>query len=238
MLVGPWLAAALALVWQHRRAPLTRFVALAWLPAGALWLLADRLGVRPLGFPSHLVALTAAHFHHAGFGVSALLASVGARRSVAVHQLGMVSVAAGLTVSYAADLGLTATRVPGARWLEPLGAACIVGTLVVWGRLAWCRRSVTSGWRRVAFSVAAVAWAYPMALALVWALAPLGPSALLEPLHRTLTAMVAQHGAVNALAVVLLGLAALTSQRTTATSAPTVAPTASDTFSPTEQGAH
>lgn len=52
-----------------------------------------------------------------------------------------------------------------------------------------------------------------MLLALGWALAPLGPAAvtrpLTRPLTRTLTAMVAQHGAVNAIAVVLLGLASL-----------------------------
>ncbi|MCA9682333.1 MAG: YndJ family transporter [Myxococcales bacterium] len=34
---------------------------------GSAWLLADRLDLQPLGFSPLIVALTAAHFHHAGF---------------------------------------------------------------------------------------------------------------------------------------------------------------------------
>lgn len=209
LLVGPWLVVSVALVWHHRRAPLAHLVVLAWLPAAAVWLLADRLGVRPFGFAPHLVTLTAAHFHHAGFGISALLAAVGARRGLVVHQVGMVLVAAGLTAAHATGLGFDGATLPGSRLLEPIGATCIVAALVVWGRHAWRCRAIATGWRRAAFAISAVAWTYPMTLALGWALTPLGPSAVIGPLTRSLTAMVAQHGAVNAIAVVLLGLAAL-----------------------------
>lgn len=202
-LAGAWLFAASFLLWQHRRASIARMAALAWLPAAAAWLVADRLGVRPLGVSPEIVALTAAHFHHAGFGVSVMLAAVGAHRGLVVHQMGMVLVAAGI----AAD-GISA-----ADGLEPLGAACIVVALAVWTAHAWRRRGAATGWRRAAFTVSAVAWLYPMALALAWALAPLGPHPIVTPFLRTLHAMVAQHGAVNALAVVLLGVAALTPPR-------------------------
>ncbi|MGB8861889.1 MAG: YndJ family transporter, partial [Ilumatobacteraceae bacterium] len=124
LLAALWLLATVGLSWRHRRAPLTHLVTVAWLPTAAAWLMADRLGIRPLGFSSHLVMLTAAHFHHAGFGVSALLSTIGARRALAVHQVGMLLVAAGLTVAHAT--GLDASALPGSRWLEPAGAICIV----------------------------------------------------------------------------------------------------------------
>jgi hypothetical protein len=195
LLAVGWLLAAVHLSWIRRGASLPTRAALAWLPAAAGWLVADRFGIPPLGFSSQIVALTAAHFHHAGFIVSALLSRVGAHRALAVHQVGMVLVAAGITASDA---------------LEPLGAVCIVCALMVWTSVAWQRRSACSGWRRRALTVSALAWLYPMLLALVWALAPFGPGVLVAPLTRTLSAMVAQHGAINAILLVLLGLVGLT----------------------------
>ena len=189
-----WLAASIWWLWQQRRAPLTTLVALAWIPAAAAWLALDRFGLRPLDFDSSIVLLTAAHFHHAGFGISALLARTHTTVGLWVHQLGMVTVAAGITFSDA---------------LEPVGAAMVICALTCWTVTAWRLRRTLHGWRRAAFTISALVWTYPMLLAARWAIAPLGWTAL-TPFTRTLDAMVAQHGAVNAIGVVLFGLLALT----------------------------
>ncbi len=42
-------------------------VGFLYLPVGAAWALADRMGIHPLGFQDPIVLLTAAHFHYAGF---------------------------------------------------------------------------------------------------------------------------------------------------------------------------
>lgn len=48
----------------------------SYLPVGAAWLLADRIGWQPLGFSSTIVLLTAAHFHYAGFVLPMLTAEL------------------------------------------------------------------------------------------------------------------------------------------------------------------
>lgn len=192
----PWLVSAALLVARQRRvAPLT-LVPLLWLPASAAWLVADRFGIQPLDFDQSIVLLTAAHFHHAGFGVSALLARSRAALGLALHQVGMVLVAIGITAS---------------DHLEPLGASFIVCALAVWTCRALRARATLTGWRRVLMTVSAVAWAYPMLLAVSWALTQVGFDLVTGTLTPTLDAMVAQHGAVNAIALVLCGLIALTS---------------------------
>jgi hypothetical protein len=46
---------------------LCRDAGLIYAAVGAAWLLADRLGLRPLGFDPAIVLLTAVHFHYAGW---------------------------------------------------------------------------------------------------------------------------------------------------------------------------
>ena len=41
--------------------------AFLFLPVGAAWAVADRLGWQPMGFQATIVLLTAVHFHYAGF---------------------------------------------------------------------------------------------------------------------------------------------------------------------------
>ena len=190
-----WVASAALLVVRNRQGGLFTLIPLLWLPAAAAWLAADRFGIRPLDFDRSIVLLTAAHFHHAGFGVSVLLARARASFGLALHQIGMLFVAIGISAS---------------DHLEPLGASFIVGALVVWTYHAIRMRPLLSRWRRVAITVSAVAWAYPMLLAVSWALAQVGVDFVTSKLTPTLNAMVAQHGAVNAIALVLTGVLALT----------------------------
>ncbi|HZS43990.1 MAG TPA: YndJ family protein [Blastocatellia bacterium] len=50
-----------------------------YLPVGGTWLVASRLGYRPLGFSTAIVLLTAMHFHYAGFAAPVITAMVGHR---------------------------------------------------------------------------------------------------------------------------------------------------------------
>jgi len=64
----PWLVCCMALLVKvrcvkHR----TAGVALVYLCIGAVWLIAARMGLNPLGFSNLIAHLTAVHFHYAGF---------------------------------------------------------------------------------------------------------------------------------------------------------------------------
>lgn len=50
---------------------------LGYLPIGGFWLVASRAGLNPLGFGDTIVALTAVHFHYAGFALPILLGLAG-----------------------------------------------------------------------------------------------------------------------------------------------------------------
>lgn len=166
-----------------------RWVAIAWLPVAAAWAAAAGLGLRPLGYSDEIVLLTAAHFVHAGFGVSALLVSAGLRRSLGIHQIGMGSVALGIAV---------------ARPFELIGAVAIVIALAGYSVHAGRRACGETGVRRLLLVVSALAWWFPMVLATGWAAGRVG----IGWIDRTLDEMVAQHGAVNAIGLVLAGLVA------------------------------
>lgn len=53
--------------------------AMLYLPVGGAWLVASRLGFRPLGFGATIVLLTAMHFHFAGFAAPIIASEVGRR---------------------------------------------------------------------------------------------------------------------------------------------------------------
>lgn len=92
-------------------------VGMLYLAVGGAWLVIDRLGANPLGFSDAIVALTAIHFHYAGFiapvltGVFAdsLPAHSGAARSLCrAGALGVIIgppiIALGITVSGVVEL--------------------------------------------------------------------------------------------------------------------------------------
>ena len=77
LLVLPWLLLTTILAFQKLTdwrvakslevSHLTQLAAYLYLPIGAAWAFADRLGFRPLDFDATIVLLTVAHFHYAGF---------------------------------------------------------------------------------------------------------------------------------------------------------------------------
>jgi hypothetical protein len=119
-----------------------RDVGLMYSAVGALWLLADRLGLHPLGFSDEIVLLTAVHFHYAGWLLPtiAALALQDAKSSAlpplitGAVILGVPAVAVGITVT---QLGQgRAFEAAAALWLALAGFS--VGT--VQARLAFARR--------------------------------------------------------------------------------------------------
>lgn len=179
-------------------------VALGVTTVGALALVADRAGASVLGFDGDILLLTVPHMLFAGFG-ACLAAGLVARAETAGPSrlaragaggvtLGVLAVLAGYLVSDEAEL---------------------VGTVVLTAGI-WC--ATTAAWRAarrdattgggpgaVAWSAAAlVGSVVAMLLALWWA-----AGEVTGVVHPDLSWMVATHGAVNALAVVLGSLVAL-----------------------------
>jgi YndJ-like protein len=78
---------------------LVLLVPIGFLVIGVSWLTFDRLGIRPIGFPTLIVLLTAVHFHVAGFFLAlAGLRVLRARPSATVvAAVGAVAVGAPLT---------------------------------------------------------------------------------------------------------------------------------------------
>ena len=203
----PWLVLAGATVAQamaqmrarHDLDSILQVAALGWWFNAGLWLLAHRLGTEPLGFDRTITLLTVGHFHHAGFGLTAMLLMMRRRveldrmtTSIAItHQAGMVMVAAGITFS---------------DHLEVLGAATITIALAGWAALAIgpLRRSTDRRLVRGLFTISAIAWIVPMALAIAWSLGPF----LTEPVVRTFQVMLDFHAAINSIGLVLAGLIA------------------------------
>ncbi|MEN9644722.1 MAG: hypothetical protein RL238_1391 [Actinomycetota bacterium] len=207
----PWLVLGLLLAWQALRATGVAAVlrhpsaavhgslaTFTWMAAGGAWLTAHRLGLEPLGFDRAITLLTVAHFHVAGMGLTALLGVTHRRRpsttSLVVlwlHQAGMLTVAAGLTVS---------------DHLEVVGAATVTLALAIWAAVvvSWIRRDV-QGTTRTLLAIAVVAWILPMALALGWALGPFLP----EPVVTTFATMLRYHATLQTFGLVLCGLLGL-----------------------------
>lgn len=179
----------------------------AWLflGVGAAWALADRAGLRPLGFDPVIVRLTAIHFHHAGFTAPLIAAWVAA--GTAGHGSGPAGkivcalMIAGVPLT---ALGITASRLDWAPGWETGTATVMV--LAALGTAALCsRRGVreTDGVSRTLLIAASVALTLGSVLALSYAW-----RFTRVPLVPDIPSMRALHGSANALGFGLLGMIA------------------------------
>ena len=202
----PWLglcaAAAAGALWRgmpllpgllhpRRAVELGPHVALGFLAVGAAFVVADRLGVRPLGFSSEIVLLTATHFHFAGFGVLTIGCIVARRRSS--MRFAILGLVIGFPVTAAAFvLASDALNALGAVIVGLAGSFVAIALTLVRG----------GGWRTWTMRLAGVALllGVPMGIAWSWAIW-LGIDFL------GLDAMVRTHGVLNAVGVMLVALA-------------------------------
>lgn len=178
-------------------------VACADLAVGGAWLVASRLGWRPMGIQEPIGLLTAVHFHFAGFA-TALIAGSTLRfaevrfagrdrvlrwlRGVVVLVLGMpFLVAAGFVIS---------------KGLKMVAAIVFSASVAGLAGFVWtCAGSVEDGSARGFLQVAAGAVFAGMALSGTYAVADFVKSELL-PIPR----MASTHGILNAVGFCLLGL--------------------------------
>jgi YndJ-like protein len=177
-------------------------VAFLFLPVGAAWLVASRLGLTPLGFQEPIVLLTAVHFHYAGFAAPLLVRS--SRRALGGSQMPSTRaallnvVAAGVLVGPAL---LAAGFVIGPR--VKLAAALILAASEIGLALSFvfALRNVPLLAAKFLIALAAASVAFAMVLAALWAVGeyPLQPFVHLAEMARL-------HGTVNAFGFTLCGL--------------------------------
>jgi hypothetical protein len=179
-----------------------------YLPVGAAWWVLSRKGGAFLQFDAAIVALTAAHFHFAGFAAATIASLVGARLSeggppwaVAVYRpaalvvgLGPPLVAMGITFSPLIEV-ISATALA----LGVLGLACVMVGATARTALAEGRPGAAVG-----IAVSGLCLFVTMALATGYATGEFsGEQALPIP------TMVRLHGLVNVLGFATVGLLSL-----------------------------
>lgn len=219
----PWLIVTglVALVglgraWRARCGPLPEFVAacgLIFLAIGGGWALADRAGIRPLGFDPAIVLLTGIHFHYAGFAMPSLTALAwhglhkpdapardsSANRTISVHlaDASVLWIPLGVIASVPLTaVGITATQLGLSPILEAIAAWCmsLSGLGVAWLYLRLAFQPTTAPVARQLWSFGALFLTCGMILSILYGTRYFVPLPWLDiPLMRAL------HGTANAL---------------------------------------
>lgn len=175
---------------------------LLYLPVGAGWLVASRLGVAPLGFGEPIVLLTAVHFHFAGFA-AAIFAAATLRAARAVGRLHRAMELAVVIGIVAGPALVAAGFLTGAA--VSLGATCVLATcLVLLAALTWiCVPRLEAGLVRALLVFSSTSIVASMLLAVAYAWGEFTGRAALD-----IPQMVRLHGALNALGFGVCGLLA------------------------------
>lgn len=211
------IAAVVALVWtgavgwvvllEAKRTPnilSVRAVLHLWpllhLSLGTVWLVLSRYGARPLGFSSTIVALTAVHFHYAGFIAPTLISKLEQQLSSPPRNLrGLVQLT---RVGVLVATPLTAAGITFAPVFGALGASLFGIGLGISSSVTWVvTRSLTDRVGVVLLRLSASSVLVAMVLAVFYAAGQwLGTRApTIETMSRT-------HGLLNALGYSLAGL--------------------------------
>lgn len=161
-----------------------RQLGMVQLVVGGAWTVADRWGLRPLGFDPLVVILTAAHFHYAGFILPLITGWSAERRPGWLGALAAVGVSAGVPL---VAIGITVTQLTANHRLETVAAllTALSASLAGWLQLAAARS------RRREFVLAAISssclW-FAMLLAALYGLRAASLPVLLS-LHATANAL-------------------------------------------------
>jgi hypothetical protein len=168
------------------------------LVVGGGWLVASRLGMRPMGIQEPIGLLTAVHFHYSGFATATIAAAtlVFAQKRAAQRWLpGVVLMVAGLPFLVAAGFVIS----PALKMVAAALFSASVAVLAVFLRLVG--RRAEDGMARILLQIASGAVFAGMILAGTYAVADfLGSDAL------TIPQMVRTHGILNAMGFCLPGL--------------------------------
>ncbi|QYM79996.1 YndJ family protein [Horticoccus luteus] len=216
----PWIAVTALLAasgavefWRERpraAAARCRLAALLFIAIGGVWLAADRVGFRPLGFSEDIVVLTAVHFHYAGL-VLPLVTSAAVRELPGAWsgRLAVVGVIVGVPL---VAVGITTAQLHMLPGLEAVAAVWLGLTGWLVAGLHW-RLAGEARWRwgaRVGWAVAGVSLAFGMSLAMLY-----GARGYFHPLPwLDLPWMRALHGTANAVGFAFCALLAWRGART------------------------
>lgn len=165
---------------------------------GALWLLASRLGLQPVGFREPIVLLTAVHFHYAGL-IAAILAGLAASETGAPRYTLALRAALTCAVLGPGLLGLAFLVGPKLK-LAAVGVMMIgeCGLGLATFRVGWSATRRAGGRLLLAGSACVI---FGMVLAGIWAIGE-------YPLHAfvNLEQMARYHGVLNSLGFGLCSL--------------------------------
>lgn len=203
-LAVPWLAATVSLAlgevrdaWARRGSGNTwgddaARAARLFLPIGAMWAFADRLGWAPFGFDASTVILTAAHFHYAGFALPLAASSAARARPSTRGDLACAGVIAGVPL---VALGISATHAGLGAALETGAVALLAASALGVATLhaASARDARLPLLARALLSLAAGALGLGTTLALLYGLRALVPGVAFE-----LDFMWTTHGSIQA----------------------------------------
>ena len=213
LLTLPWVAVTgvTALIagmrWMHdpdRLRPDLRHAtdaAVVFLAVGAIFALTDRLGIRPFGFSSAIILLTAVHFHFAGFVLPLAGALAWTRRPSRWLELALGAVVFGIPITALGFLGLPLANWIGSMFTAAGGFGIGIATLAVARSMARASAVLLAG-------VAGASLLIAMPLAAIYATGTLAGTEWLG-----IDTMARVHGGLNAMGFALPAMVAWTVDR-------------------------
>ncbi len=175
-------------------------LALIYLPVGALWLLAARLGIQPFGFEPITVWLTALHFHYITMAGLVITGQVGhALRGKPSWPLYRIAALGMIVNPPLVAAGITITQFTGVHTIESIAATLLALSLLAISALGLFRviPAIQGRLPRLLLIVSSCAVILTMLLAIAYATGIGGI---------TISQMIMLHGWVNALVFGLCGL--------------------------------
>ena len=183
---------------RTRATAITLGVAQIDLAVGGAWMVASRLGMRPMGIQEPIGLLTAVHFHFAGFAAATIAAATlgfAERRGAYRWLKAVVLVVVGMPYVVAAGFVISPALKVGAAVLFSVSVAGLA--IAVRG----CGRRAEDGVARVLLQIASTAVFAGMVLSGLYAIADFKGSDAL-----TIPQMARTHGILNAFGFCLAGL--------------------------------
>jgi hypothetical protein len=177
-------------------------VGMIYLPVGAMWFVASRLGMQPIGFGDTIVLLTAMHFHFAGFAAP-VLAGLAGRSLIGVLALRSVfGISGGCIV---AGTPLVAVGITFSPATALVGAIVISTGLVLLAILVlgWVVRALGSFAAQTLLVVSSLSSIVAMILACLFAYSLVTNTVIIDIPQMALT-----HGILNSVGFSLCGLLA------------------------------
>jgi hypothetical protein len=179
-------------------------VGMLFLPVGAAWLVASRLGTQPIGFGETIVLLTATHFHFAGFAAP-ILAGMAGRALIGTRSVRSLFAVAGILVI--AGTPLVAVGITFSPAIALIGAVVISVGLVLLAVLVlgWVLRRVNSFATQTLLVVSSLSSSAAMVLACLYAYSIVAKTVIVDIPEMAMT-----HGILNSFGFALCGLLAWT----------------------------